>query len=39
VESLKAGAVTAALLATYAFGQPFWHAIVRDVVNRPLRHP
>jgi hypothetical protein len=39
VESLKAGAATAALLAIYGFGQPFWHAIVRDVVNRPLRRP
>jgi hypothetical protein len=30
VESVKAGALVAALLALYAFGQPFWHAIVRD---------
>jgi hypothetical protein len=37
VESLKAGAVTAALLALYGFGQPFWHAIIRDVVSRPAR--
>jgi hypothetical protein len=37
VESLKAGAVTAALLAIYGFGQPFWHAIVRDLVGRPPR--
>ena len=37
VESLKAGAVTAALLAIYGFGQPFWHAIVRDIVSRPPR--
>src|ERR1700687_916266 len=35
VESLKAGAVTAALLAIYGFGKPFWHAIVRDIVSRP----
>jgi hypothetical protein len=39
VESLKAGAVTAALLAIYGFGQPFWHAIVRDAVSRPPRRP
>jgi hypothetical protein len=39
VESLKAGAVTAALLAVYGFGQPFWHAIVRDIVSRPPRLP
>ena len=31
IESLKAGAAVAALLALYAFGQPFWHAIVKDV--------
>jgi hypothetical protein len=31
VESLKAGAVVAAFLAMYVFGQPFWHAVVRDV--------
>src|SRR5256712_12186604 len=31
VESLKAAAVTAALLAGYGFGQPFWHAVVRDL--------
>jgi hypothetical protein len=37
VESLKAGAVTAALLALYGFGQPFWHAIIRDVVSRSAR--
>jgi hypothetical protein len=37
VESLKAGAVTAALLALYGFGQPFWHAIIRDIVSRPAR--
>lgn len=34
VESLKAGAVAAALLATYAFGQRFIHAVVRDVFRR-----
>ncbi len=30
VESLKAAAAVAALLALYGFGQPFWHAVVRD---------
>jgi hypothetical protein len=35
IESLKAAAVVAALLGLYAFGQPFWHGIVRDL----LRHP
>jgi hypothetical protein len=39
VESLKAGAVTAAFLAVYGFGQPFWHAIIRDVLSRPPRRP
>jgi hypothetical protein len=31
VESVKAAAVAAALLAVYAFGQPFWHDVVRDM--------
>lgn len=31
IESLKAGAVVAALLALYGFGQPLWHAIVKDL--------
>jgi hypothetical protein len=30
LESLKAAAVAAALLSVYAFGQPAWHAIVRE---------
>ena len=34
VESLKAGAFVAALLALYGFGQPLWHAIIRDLVAR-----
>jgi hypothetical protein len=34
VESLKAGAVAAALLGIYVFGQPAWHAIVRDIFRR-----
>ena len=34
VESLKAGAVVAALLALYAFGQPLWHAVVKDLFAR-----
>ena len=25
------GAVVAALLAVYGFGQPFWHAVVKDL--------
>jgi hypothetical protein len=33
VESLKAGAVTAALLGLYVFGQPLWHGLVRDAVD------
>jgi hypothetical protein len=33
VESLKAGAVAAAVLALYGFGQPFWHAIVKDALR------
>ena len=31
IESVKAGAFVAALLAVYGFGQPFWHAIARDL--------
>jgi len=27
-------AVVAALLSVYGFGQPFWHAIVRDAFRR-----
>jgi hypothetical protein len=34
VESLKAGAAVAALLALYGFGQPLWHAVVRDLIAR-----
>jgi hypothetical protein len=34
VESLKAGAFVAALLGIYGFGQPLWHAFVRDLINR-----
>src|SRR5438477_11611923 len=34
IESLKAGAVVAALLSLYAFGQPFWLAILRDLLRR-----
>ena len=37
VESLKAGAVAAALLGLYGFGQPFWHAVVRDLLGEPSR--
>jgi hypothetical protein len=31
VESLKAAAIVAAILALYAFGQPFWHGVAREV--------
>lgn len=34
LESIKAGALAAAVLAVYAFGQPAWHAIARDVFRR-----
>lgn len=34
VESIKAAAVVAALLASYAFGQPVWHGVVRDLFRR-----
>jgi hypothetical protein len=34
LESLKAGAFAAAALGVYAFGQPFWHALVKDVFLR-----
>ncbi len=35
LESLKAAAAAAAVLALYGYGQPFWHAIVRDVFRPP----
>src|SRR5579872_5822543 len=31
IESIKAGAAVAALLGLYGFGQPFWHAVIRDL--------
>jgi len=34
LESIKAGALAAALLALYAFGQPAWHALARDLAIR-----
>jgi len=37
VESLKVGAAVGAVLAMYAFGQPFWHAVVRDLFRAPRR--
>ena len=39
VESLKAGAAVAAVLAMYGFGQPFWHAVGREAfgVGRRMR--
>lgn len=33
VESIKAGAIAAAFLALYGFGQPLWHALVKDLVG------
>ena len=37
IESIKAGAFAAAFLALYAFGQPAWHAIVRDLFSASRR--
>jgi len=37
VESIKAGALVAALLGVYAYGQPAWHAAVRDRMGRRRR--
>jgi|SRR5579871_6817244 len=40
IESIKAAAVVAATLALYAFGQPFLHAIVKDLfrgAHNPVR--
>jgi hypothetical protein len=34
IESVKAAAATAALLALYAFGQPFWHGLVTERSHR-----
>jgi hypothetical protein len=34
VESLKAGAAVAALLALYGFGQPLWHFFVKNLFAR-----
>ena len=34
IESLKAAAVVAALLGLYAFGQPFWRALIKDLFAR-----
>src|SRR5512142_3142391 len=31
LESVKAGAAAAAVLALYAFGQPAWHAVAQDL--------
>ncbi len=39
LESLKAAAVAAALLAVYGFGQPAWHAIVREGLGLSRRKP
>lgn len=37
VESLKAAATAAAVLALYGFGQPFWHAVIEEIVHRRAR--
>ena len=34
IESLKAALFVAALLAVYAFGQPFFHAVARELFHR-----
>jgi hypothetical protein len=34
IESIKAAALVAALLASYAFGQPVWHGVVRDLFRK-----
>jgi|SRR5438132_1630036 len=34
LESVKAAAIAAALLALYAFGQPAWHAAAREAFGR-----
>jgi hypothetical protein len=34
IESIKAAAVVAALLALYAYGQPFWHAVMKETFTR-----
>ena len=37
IESIKAAAVVTALLAVYAFGQPFFHAVARDFFHLKRR--
>ena len=37
IESLKAAAVAAAILAAYGYGQPAWLAIVREAIGGPRR--
>ncbi|HEY2907265.1 MAG TPA: hypothetical protein VGJ29_15290 [Vicinamibacterales bacterium] len=34
IESVKAAAVVAALLAAYGFGAPLWHGIARDLFRK-----
>lgn len=34
IESVKSAAVAATLLGVYAFGQPFWHGVVKDLFRR-----
>ena len=37
IESIKAAAVVTALLAVYGFGQPFFHAVARDLFRLKRR--
>lgn len=39
IESIQAVAVVAAILATYAFGLPFWHELVRSGWRGTVRPP
>lgn len=34
IASLKAAVVAAAFLALYGFGQPFWHAVAKDLLRK-----
>ncbi len=34
IESVKAAAIVAALLAAYGFGAPLWHGVVRDIFRQ-----
>jgi hypothetical protein len=37
IESIKAGAFAAAVLGVYAFGEPFFRAVVKDMTRRSSR--